>query len=81
LRSSIPEGWGGAGIPIRSAHEIVGVMFISVQLPRELNSAEVGLLTTLAEIAGNAIHRTRLHKQTEERMQRLAALHTIDLIV
>jgi HD-GYP domain-containing protein (c-di-GMP phosphodiesterase class II) len=77
-RTRIPSGWGAAGIPIRAAQEIIGVFFISVPLPREFTSEEVRLLSTLAEIAGNAIHRTRLHEQTEQQLQRLAGLHTID---
>lgn len=65
-RSHVPPGWGGACVPIRAAHEIVGALFVSVQLPRELTPDEVSLLTTLAEIAGNAIHRARLHESLEE---------------
>ncbi len=65
-RPHIPAGWGGAYVPIRSADEIVGVLFVSVELPRELTPSEVRLLTTLAEIAGNTIHRMRLHESLEE---------------
>jgi PAS domain S-box-containing protein len=63
-RPQIPVGWGGACVPIRASEEIVGVLLVSVKLPRELAADEVRLLTTLAEIAGNAIHRTRLHEQS-----------------
>jgi putative nucleotidyltransferase with HDIG domain len=35
-------------------------------------------LGTLAEIAGNAIHRTRLYTQTQRRLRRISALHSID---
>ncbi len=65
-RLQIPAGWGGACVPIRSADEIVGVLFVSVELPRELTPSEVRLLTTLAEMAGNTIHRMRLHESLEE---------------
>ena len=78
LRHHIPPGWGGACVLIRTAREIVGVLFTSVRLPRELTDDEVRLLTTLAEIAGNAIHRTQLHEQTQRHLQRLAALRAID---
>ncbi len=77
-RAQIQPGWGGACIPIRSAQGMVGVFFVSVQLPRELTPNEVNLLTTLCEIAGNAIQRTVLHQQTELRLQHIAALHAID---
>ena len=77
-RSQIPAGWGGACVPIRALQQIVGVLFVSVPLPREITTEETHLLITLAEIAGNAIHRTHLHEQTEQHLRRLAALRTID---
>jgi HD-GYP domain-containing protein (c-di-GMP phosphodiesterase class II) len=78
LRSQIPDGWGGAAIAIQTAAEIVGVLFVYVASPRELTPQEIGLLTTIAEMAGNTIHRMRLHEQTEARLKRLDALRTID---
>ncbi|MEW5938502.1 MAG: GAF domain-containing protein, partial [Chloroflexota bacterium] len=59
-----PPGWGGVCVPIRAAQEICGVMFVSVRSPRELLNEEARLLTTVAEIAGNAVHRMRLHEKT-----------------
>lgn len=76
-----PDDWGGMCLPIRTAQEPVGVLFIAVKLPRVLTESEEGLLTTLCEIAGNAIHRTRLHEQTQQNVHRLAALHVIDLAI
>jgi PAS domain S-box-containing protein len=81
VRPLIPAGWGGALIPIRSVRKMVGILHISVQLPRELLLHEIHVLMTLGEIAGNAIERTRLHEQTEQRLERLAALHAIDLAI
>lgn len=66
MRARIPGGWGGAIVPIRTAEQIVGILAVSVELPRELLPHEVRLLMTVAEIAGNAIHRTRLHESLEE---------------
>lgn len=77
----VPTGWGGACVPIWAIEEIIGVMFVNVKLPRELTSADVHLLTTLADIAGNAIHRMRLHDQTQQRLERIAALHNIDVAI
>ncbi len=62
--SQIPTGWGGVCVPIRTEQETCGIMFISVRSPRELMDEEVRLLTTLAEIAGNAVHRMRLYEKT-----------------
>ncbi|MDE3088176.1 MAG: GAF domain-containing protein [Chloroflexota bacterium] len=60
-RPYIPEGWGGAIVPVRTAQEIIGVLGVSVALPRELRADEIRLLNTLAEIAGNAFHRAALN--------------------
>ncbi|MBE3145364.1 MAG: GAF domain-containing protein, partial [Planctomycetes bacterium] len=77
----IPAGWGGVCEPIRSAQAVVGVMLISVQLPRELTTGERQVLNTLAEIVGIAIQRLRLHEQTESQLQHLQALHEIDTVI
>ncbi len=74
----IPSGLGGACVPILAARDMIGVMFIGVKLPREFEPNELHLLTTLSEIAGNAIQRTRLHEQTERNLKKLAALRAID---
>lgn len=65
-RPKIPAGWGGAVVPIRAGQEIIGVFDLSVSLPREIQPGEVKLLTTIAEITGNAVHRMRLHESLEE---------------
>ncbi|MDP2778156.1 MAG: GAF domain-containing protein, partial [Anaerolineales bacterium] len=78
---ALPAGQGGACVPIRSTQEIVGVLFVSVALPRELTASEAHLLTTLAEIAGNAIQRMRLHEKTQRDARRFAALHSIDIAI
>ena len=80
-RQQVPDGWGGACIPIRTMQEVIGVLFVSVRLPRQLQAAEIHLLTTLCEIAGNALRRADLHEQTERQLQRLASLRTIDMAI
>jgi PAS domain S-box-containing protein/putative nucleotidyltransferase with HDIG domain len=81
VRAQIPKGWGGVCVPIQTAAETIGVFYVAVQLPREFKPEEVRLLTTLVEIAGNAIHRMRLHAQTELHVQRLSALRTVDMTI
>lgn len=66
---------------MRTAAEPVGVLFVAVPLPRRLTEAELHLLSTLSEMAGNAIHRARLHEQTERRMEYLSALRTVDAAI
>jgi PAS domain S-box-containing protein/putative nucleotidyltransferase with HDIG domain len=80
-RKSIPPGWGGAGIPIRTSSEMIGVLFISVQNPRQLTLGEFNLLTTIAEMAGNAIHRTQLFTRSEQQIERLTALRDVDIAI
>ncbi len=81
-RHKIPAGWGGVCLAFRtSADAIVGGMFVSVQLPRELDADDLHLLSIVAEIAGNAIQRTRLHAQTERRLRRLTALHAVETAI
>ncbi len=65
MRPQIQSGWGGACVPIRTADAFIGILLVGVRLPRELSADEVHLLTTIANIAGNAIHRTRLHESLE----------------
>ena len=78
VRGQIPAGLGGVCVPIRAAEEIIGALYVNTMLPREFTEADAHLLTTLAEIAGNAIRRTTLHQQTERRLRHLLALSDID---
>jgi PAS domain S-box-containing protein/putative nucleotidyltransferase with HDIG domain len=74
-RGKIPAGWGGACLPIRAGAEIVGVLFVSVQLPRQITSEQLKLLTSLAEIAGATLHRTRLYDETARSAREFASLY------
>ena len=80
-RSQIPQGIGGACVPLHAEESIVGVMFINVILPRELTQGEIRILNALAEIGGNSIHRMYLHEQTIKQLERLAALRSIDVAI
>ncbi len=73
-----PDDWTGAWVPIRSTDMIVGVIAIMSETSREFNEGDIRLLTTLAEIFGNAIHRARLHERTEKQVTRLTTLRNID---
>jgi putative nucleotidyltransferase with HDIG domain len=80
-RNQIPNGWGGACVPIRTVRETIGVLFVSVELPRQLQPDAVHLLVTLSEMAGNAIRRADLHQQTERQLQHLASLRAVDMAI
>jgi PAS domain S-box-containing protein len=70
---------GIAAAPLISSEERVGVLWIGRN--REISARELSLLTTIADLSANAIARASLLEQTEKRLQRLAALHTIDLAI
>ncbi len=80
-RHRIPKGIGGACIPLFSDEQVVGVIFIHVRLPREISASEVKILSALAELGGNAIHRTHLLENTLKQLERLRSLRTIDLAI
>lgn len=77
----IPEGASGVGIPIRIREQVVGVLGIGFRAPRQPSATDLSLLTTVAEMTGNAVHRTRLDGQTEQQVAHLGALRAIDLAI
>jgi len=77
-RANIPAGRSGICVPIRAAAEVIGALFVNVDQPQQFAPQDADLLTTLAEIAGNAIQRTRLHEQTEQQLNRMTALRSVD---
>jgi putative nucleotidyltransferase with HDIG domain len=80
-RGLIPEGIGGACIPLQSDEDVMGAMFVNVTLPREITSGELRVLKALADIGGNTLNRMHLHEQTVRQLERLDALHAIDLLI
>lgn len=77
----IGEGWSSFSVPIRTASEIIGVLAVGQKLPRTFESHHQRLLTTIAEIAGNAIHRSNLYERGEEQIRRLTTLREIDTAI
>ena len=75
---ALPDGLGGANIPLRTPSGIIGVLSVGTRLPREITPSDERLLTTVADIAGTAIHRLQLFEQTGRRLQRLSALRAVD---
>ncbi|HEX5809387.1 MAG TPA: GAF domain-containing protein [Anaerolineales bacterium] len=76
-RESMPAGFGAICIPIQSTAGPVGVL--SVVTPEKQQITEdVNLLTILAEITGNSIHRAQLYEQSQRQVRRLTSLRDID---
>ncbi|MGQ9470351.1 MAG: GAF domain-containing protein [Candidatus Aminicenantales bacterium] len=78
---SFPEGWQAAAVPIMFSQEPLGVIFISSPAVRPITREEVEVLSSAAEIAAIALHRLRLHEETERRLGYLQALRTINLAI
>ena len=79
-RDSILEGYGGAAIPIQSYDGILGVLTVKLESNRQV-ADHINLLKTLAEIAGNSIHRADLFDQSQEQVRRLTTLRDIDAAI
>ncbi len=62
----------GISLPLRTQARIVGVLHIWRHVDRAFDETEVRLLTSIAEMAGNAIHRAALYEQTERDAVELA---------
>ena len=58
----------------------VGVITIAFEAGRSMTD-EINLLTILAEITGNAIHRAQLYDQSQRQVRRLTSLRDIDAAI
>jgi response regulator RpfG family c-di-GMP phosphodiesterase len=79
-RESITPGLAGIFVPIQSTAGPVGVLVIEVEQGRQF-SQEINLLTILAEITGNSIHRVQLFEQSQMQVRRLTTLRDIDAAI
>jgi PAS domain S-box-containing protein len=68
-----------ACIPLIAQSNNLGA--IMVGRDDEILPAELRLLTSIADISANAIHRASLYEQTERRLKHLTALRQVDLAI
>jgi GAF domain-containing protein len=80
-RKTFEPGWNGIALPIRTSNEPIGAMLVAVPNSRRVEAHQVQLLTVIAEIAGNAIHRINLYARSEEQVRRLIALRDVDMAI
>jgi PAS domain S-box-containing protein len=76
-RESIMPGLGAICIPIQSTAGPVGVLAFVLDIGQQITE-DLNLLTILAEITGNAIHRAQLYDQSQKQVRRLTSLRDID---
>ncbi|MRS04108.1 PAS domain S-box protein, partial [bacterium] len=69
---------GGITLPLRTTNSVIGVINITMSSTQNVSDEDIMLLTTLCEMAGNAIQTISLKDQTEQRLKRLSALASID---
>ncbi|NWF74961.1 MAG: GAF domain-containing protein [Nitrospirae bacterium] len=68
-----------ACVPLIAHGQTIGAIWIGRK--SVIADYEVRLLYAISEIAANAINRITLYEQTEQRLQRLSALHAIDMAI
>jgi response regulator RpfG family c-di-GMP phosphodiesterase/putative methionine-R-sulfoxide reductase with GAF domain len=68
-----------AGVPLIAQGVLIGGLWVGSHL--SISEDEVRLLSSIGDMAANALHRTTLHEQTQGRLQRIAALQRIDLTI
>ncbi|MEW5941212.1 MAG: GAF domain-containing protein, partial [Chloroflexota bacterium] len=72
---------GGISLPLRAETRAIGVIHIWRADVHPFTEAERRMLSAIADMAGNALQRARLHQETGRQVSRLAALHAIDMAI
>jgi PAS domain S-box-containing protein len=75
-----------AATPLSAQSTSLGVLLVSRTIRNadgrgKFDEAELRLLTAIADMAASAIHRAELHEQTQLRLQRLQALHNVNIAI
>lgn len=65
--------------PLIVSGETIGLLALGRQQP--FSVLDASLITTMCDMAAIAIHRETLHEQTIASLQRISALHTVDMAI
>ncbi|MGD0612285.1 MAG: HD domain-containing phosphohydrolase [Anaerolineales bacterium] len=68
-------------IPLKVGNTVIGVIDIQSSEPDAFKPDDERLMSTFAERAALALEHARLYAQTEQRMQNLSSLRTIDIAI
>lgn len=74
--SSVKKKQTLACIPLRARDYKMGMLCIGSQYT--ITQKNLQLMTSVGDMAANALYRVTLHEQTERRLRHIQALHTID---
>ena len=80
-KNFLQKNWSSLAVPIRTSLDTIGVIMIARKHPQKIETHHIRLLTTLADIAGNAIYRSSLFRQSEEQIRRLITLREMDTAI
>ncbi len=75
------DRWGSITVPIRTASETIGAILVAIPSPQQIGAHHIRLITTIAEIAGNAIYRSNLYERSDEQIRRLTTLREMDAAI
>jgi PAS domain S-box-containing protein len=70
--------YSGISLPLRAEQRVIGVMHLWSEKRRSFSKEEQRMLLAIADMAGNALQRSRLHEETQRRVEQLNALQTVD---
>ncbi len=76
-RKQIPAGWGGVCVPIQSTQSILGVMFVSTQVPRQISAEEIKLVEMIANMVGVTIERLQMLENTQRYAEKLEIINEV----
>jgi PAS domain S-box-containing protein len=68
-----------SGVPLIAQGQLIGFLWIARHIP--ISEKAVQTLSSIADIAANAIHRVDLFQQTERRLEQLISLRKIDTAI
>ncbi len=81
FRKEFVPGIGKAIVPIFAGDSILGTFEVNVKLPHEISPSDIKILTSLSEIAANAIQRMRSYEKIHKDAKYFASLHAVDLLI
>jgi len=70
-----------ACVPLIAQSETIGALWIGTRSVRTISKDDVRVLTSIADIAANALRRAKLGEQTEQQLRQMEALHNIEMTI
>lgn len=77
VRPSLVKGVSGICLPLLSRETLVGTIIIGSETLRAFSDDEIRLLTAVADMAANAIHRATLIEELNQRVHQLSTLFEV----